>query len=103
MRKDQLKPVTDPNAAFALFDQYVQSWLEPMDLHTWMVELQRDTDESPDADWASCIADAKYKRATIRMNPALFAAEAFTALQIESVAVHELSHCILWPGYNEVA
>jgi hypothetical protein len=103
MRQDQLRPVTDPDGAFALFDEYVQAWLEPLDLHRWVIELGRETDEAADADWASCTASPKYRRATISMNPRRFAEQGFIPLQIESVAVHELTHCILWPGYNEVA
>lgn len=103
MRKDQLQPVTDGDTAFALFDEYVQHWLEPLDLHLWVVELSRDDDPAPDADWASCTANPKYRRAAIQMNPRRFAEQSFTPLQIESVAVHELTHCILWPGYNEIA
>jgi hypothetical protein len=59
-------------------------------------------DEAEDA-WASCEADVKYKKALVKMNPPRFAAEQFIPLQIESVAVHELIHGIIWPGYNEIA
>lgn len=103
MRQEQLRPITDPDGAFDVFNQSVQMWLEPMDLHTWVVELVRKDDDGEDADWASCHANPQYKRATIEMNAVQFAKDAFTPLQIESTAVHELSHCILWPGYNEVA
>jgi hypothetical protein len=103
MRKDQLLPVKEPAAAFALFDEHVRGWLEPLDLDRWMIELHWDKNEAEDADWASCSADVKYKRATLQMNPKRFAAEGFTPLQIESVAVHELIHGIIWPGYNEIA
>lgn len=103
MRQDQLRPVSDREGAFQLFNEFVQSWLEPLDLNTWMIELVRNEDASPDADWASCQANPQYRRATLEMNPRRFAEQAFTPLQIESVAVHELSHCLLWPGYNEVA
>ena len=103
MRKDQLLPVTDRDAAFSLFDEYTQSWLVPLALDGWYGELQEEHDTADDADWASCSADPKYKRATLRMNPRRFAEQGFTALQIESVAVHELTHCLLWLGYNEVA
>lgn len=100
MRKDQLRRVTEGTVAFALFDEYVQHWLEPLDLHRWMIELH--WDEAEDA-WASCEADVKYKKALVKMNPLRFAAEQFIPLQIESVAVHELVHGIIWPGYNEIA
>ena len=103
MRQEQLRPVTDRDGAFALFDEYLQAWLEPLDLHTWVIELVRDGSDAHDADWASCQANPQYRRATIEMNPRRFAEQGFTPLQIESIAVHELSHCILWPGYNEVA
>lgn len=103
MRKDQLQSVSDPAAVFSLFEEYVAAWLEPMDLHGWVVELAWDADESLDADWASCSAEAKYKRARVVVNPKKIAEEGFTPLQIESIGVHELAHCILWPGYNEIA
>lgn len=103
MRQEQLRPVTDADGAFALFDEAIRAWLEPMDLHTWTIELIRADDDKDDADWASCQAHPSYRRATIEMNARQFAKDGFTPLQIESVAVHELTHCHLWPGYNEVA
>lgn len=103
MRKDQLRPVTDRDGVFQLFDEYTRAWLEPLDLHLWVIELVRDNSESPDASWADCEANPQYRRATITTNPRQLAAEGFTPLQIESIAVHELTHCLLWPGYNEVA
>lgn len=103
MRQEQLRPVTDRDGAFTLFDEAVKAWLEPLDLDRWFIELGRSEDPAPDADWASCAANPQYRRALLEMNPRRFAEMAFTPLQIESIAVHELSHCLLWPGYNEVA
>lgn len=103
MRREQLRPVTDREGAFQLFDELVRSWLEPMELDTWYIELVRNDDQAADAEWASCFANPQYKRATLEMNPRRFAEQGFTPLHIESVAAHELSHCLLWPGYNEVA
>jgi hypothetical protein len=103
MRQDQLRKIADQDTAFALFDEYARLWLEPLGLHTWMIELIRNVDPAADAEWASCIANPQYHTATIEMNPRRFAEQSFTPLQIESVAVHELVHAILWPGYNEVA
>lgn len=100
MRKEQTKPITDAEQAFTLFDTYVRFWLKPLALHQWMVELHwSDADDG----WAACEADVKYKRAVVTVHPAQLAKEQFTPLQIESIAIHELTHGIIWPGYNEIA
>lgn len=98
--KKLLRPVRDPTTAFAFFDRSVREWRVPLDLETWMIELR--WDDSEDA-WASCEAEPEYKKALLKMNAATFAREGFTPLQIESVAVHELVHAIIWPGYNQLA
>lgn len=97
--KDKL-PVTSADEAFEIFERSVREWRTALGLDTWRVTVVRNDD---DEDFASCHAEVEYAQAIVTVNPVLFFQETHTPLQIESTAVHELVHAVLWPAFNELA
>lgn len=100
MRASQLEAVATSDKVFKHFERSVREWIPLLGFHTWHITITRDDTVE---ELASCIADVKYGKVRVSANAARMLRDGYTPLQVESTAVHELVHAMLWTGFNELA
>ena len=97
--KNHLNALTSVDAIKTEYYKAHAYWRNVLGLERWRVCLN---EGAVQGGFAECYADPKYRLANISFDAAAMLGGKFSQLHVESTALHELVHIIVWPLANDV-